>query len=68
MTAIVGPSGAGKSTMADLILGLLSPEQGEVRIDDRPLAGERLHRWRRSVGYVSQESFLFYDTIRANLL
>ena len=68
MTAIVGPSGAGKSTMADLILGLLSPEQGEVRIDDQPLTGELLHRWRRSVGYVPQNTFLFHDTIRANLL
>jgi len=68
MTAIVGPSGAGKSTMADLILGLLSPEQGEVRIDDQPLTGELLHRWRRSVGYVPQDTFLFHDTIRANLL
>ena len=68
MTAIVGPSGAGKSTMADLILGLLSPDQGEVRIDDQPLTGELLHRWRRSVGYVPQDVFLFHDTLRANLL
>ena len=68
MTAIVGPSGAGKSTMADLILGLLSPDRGAVRIDDQPLTGELLHGWRRSVGYVPQESFLFHDTIRANLL
>jgi ATP-binding cassette subfamily C protein len=68
MTAVVGPSGAGKSTMADLILGLLSPEQGMVRIDGQPLSGELLHRWRHSVGYVPQDTFLFHDTIRANLL
>ncbi len=68
MTAIMGPSGAGKSTMADLILGLLSPDQGTVKIDGKPLSGDFLHRWRRSVGYVLQDTFLFNDTIRANLL
>ena len=65
ITSIVGPSGAGKSTMADLILGLLFPEQGTISIDGKPLTGELLHRWRRSVGYVSQDTFLFHDTIRA---
>ncbi len=68
MTAIMGPSGAGKSTMADLILGLLSPDQGTVKIDGKPLSGDFLHRWRQSVGYVPQDTFLFNDTIRANLL
>jgi ATP-binding cassette subfamily C protein len=67
-TAIVGPSGAGKSTMADLILGLLSPEQGTISINGKPLTEELLHRWRRSVGYAPQDTFLFHDTIRANLL
>lgn len=68
MTAVVGPSGAGNSTLADLILGLLSPEKGMVTIDGKALTGSLLHRWRRSVGYVPQETFLFHDTIRANLL
>ena len=68
MTAIVGPSGAGKSTLADLILGLITPEQGTVSVDGKPLTGDLLHRWRRSVGYVPQDTFLFHDTIRANLL
>lgn len=66
-TAIVGPSGAGKSTLADLLMGLLPPDQGTVLIDGLPLAGELLHGWRRSVGYVPQETFLFHDTVRANL-
>jgi ATP-binding cassette subfamily C protein len=66
-TAIVGPSGAGKSTLADLLMGLLPPDQGTVLIDGLPLAGERLQGWRQSVGYVPQETFLFHDTIRANL-
>jgi len=68
MTAIIGPSGAGKSTMVDLILGLLSPERGTVSIDGRPLSDGLVHQWRHSVGYVPQDTFLFHDTIRANLL
>ena len=68
MTALVGPSGAGKSTLADLILGLLSPERGSITIDGRPLKDGFVHAWRRSVGYVPQDIFLFHDTIRANLL
>jgi ATP-binding cassette subfamily C protein len=68
MTAIVGHSGSGKSTLADLLLGLLSPTEGSVSIDGQPLAGERLAGWRRMVGYVPQDTFLFNDTVRANLL
>ena len=68
VTAIAGPSGAGKTTLADLIMGLLMPGQGCILIDDAPLTGERLHAWRRSIGYVPQETYLFHDTIRANLL
>jgi ATP-binding cassette subfamily C protein len=68
MTAIIGPSGAGKSTLADLIMGLISPDYGTIRVDEIPLSGEMLNSWRRSIGYVPQETFLFHDTIRANLL
>ncbi|HEY1107316.1 MAG TPA: ABC transporter ATP-binding protein [Opitutaceae bacterium] len=68
VVALCGPSGAGKSTIADLLLGLLSPTAGRILVDGNNLAGDRLHDWRRSVGYVPQETFLFHDTIRANLL
>ena len=61
-TAIVGPSGAGKSTLADLLMGLVTPSAGSVRVDDVPLSPERMQAWRRHVGYVSQETFLFHDT------
>jgi ATP-binding cassette subfamily C protein len=66
-TAIVGPSGAGKSTIADLLMGLITPADGTVTIDDEPLTAERMRSWRSRIGYVSQETFLFHDTIRANL-
>jgi ATP-binding cassette subfamily C protein len=68
MTAVVGTSGAGKSTLADLIMGLIEPQEGAVLIDDVPLDAERLDAWRGCIGYVAQETFLFNDTVRANLL
>ena len=68
VTALCGPSGAGKSTLADLLLGLLRPVAGRILIDGEPLDGPRLHDWRQVVGYVPQETFLFHDTVRANLL
>lgn len=67
-TAIVGPSGAGKSTIADLVIGLIQPDQGRVLVDERPLSLECLKTWRDQIGYVAQETFLFNDTVRANLL
>jgi ATP-binding cassette, subfamily C, bacterial len=67
-TAVCGRSGAGKSTLADILMGLFQPSAGRVLIDNTPLAGENIHHWRRSVGYVPQEPFLFNETVRANLL
>ncbi|HYC15554.1 MAG TPA: ATP-binding cassette domain-containing protein, partial [Stellaceae bacterium] len=66
--ALVGRTGAGKSTLADLLLGLILPTEGKILLDDAPLDGDRLGRWRRSVGYVPQDNFLFNDTVRQNLL
>jgi ATP-binding cassette subfamily C protein len=67
-TAVVGPSGAGKSTLADVVLGLLFPHGGRVEIDGVELTPARAQAWRQRVGYVAQETYLFNDTIRANLL
>jgi ATP-binding cassette subfamily C protein len=66
-TAIVGSSGAGKSTIADLILGLISPDNGSVIVDGQPLDDSRLASWRDQIGYVAQDTFLFNDTVRFNL-
>ena len=65
--AIIGPSGVGKSTLADLIIGLHEPSAGEVLIDGVPLPKIDMKGWRRMIGYVPQENFLFHDTIRNNL-
>ena len=66
-TAIMGASGAGKSTLADVLMGLLVPDEGHVFVDGVSLTGSRRMAWRRSVAYVPQEVFLFHDTIRNNL-
>ncbi len=67
LTVIVGPSGAGKTTVADLIVGLLQPQHGEVRIDGVPLGDVDAARWRASIGYVPQETLLLHDSVRANV-
>jgi len=66
-TAIIGSSGAGKTTIVDLITALLRPQQGEIRIDDLPLAEVDLRSWRRMIGYVPQETLLLHDTILTNI-
>ena len=67
-TAIAGPSGAGKSTLADLLMGLLMPNEGIIAVDDEPLGRNRVRVWRDRIGYVAQDTFLLHDTVRANLL
>ncbi len=67
-TAITGASGAGKSTLADVLMGLLVPDAGTVKVDGIELDASRRMAWRRSVAYVPQEVFLFNDSIRNNLL
>ncbi len=66
--AIVGPSGAGKSTIADLVMGLISPNQGQIFLDGMELTADQMKAWREQIGYVPQDTFLFHDTLRANLL
>jgi ATP-binding cassette subfamily B protein len=65
--AIVGPSGAGKSTLARLLLGMHLPSAGSIAFDGRDLRELDLRKVRNQMGVVLQETFLFDDTIRANL-
>jgi ATP-binding cassette subfamily C protein len=67
-TVILGPSGAGKTTIADLILGLLEPTQGQVQIDGTPLRSIHLTQWRKLIGYVPQEPVLLHDSVRSNIV
>jgi len=65
--ALVGPSGSGKSTLADLVVGLLRPDSGSIRVDGVPLAEIDPVAWRRQIGYVPQDLLLFHDTIERNV-
>ena len=63
---IAGPSGAGKTTTADIILGLLKPQSGEVLVDGISIY-EDLNGWLSLIGYIPQDIFLLDGTIRANV-
>ena len=63
---LVGPSGSGKSTLVDVLLGLLAPQSGEVRVNGLPIR-EKLDIWRTTVGYVPQTIFLIDDSLRRNI-
>lgn len=65
--ALVGSSGAGKSTLADLLPRFYDPSAGRILIDDRDLKDFELCSLRRSMGIVSQDTFLFNDSVRNNL-
>jgi ATP-binding cassette, subfamily B, bacterial len=65
--AIVGRSGAGKSTLARLLLGMHLPDAGTIRFDGHDIREFNLSQLRRQMGVVQQETFLFDDSIRANL-
>lgn len=64
---LVGASGAGKSTIADLLVGLIQPSEGEIFIDGRDLQRLDLESWQRHLGVVSQDVLLLNDTIAANI-
>lgn len=66
ITALAGLSGAGKSTIIDIVMGFIIPQEGQVMIDGKSLLD--FLSWRDKIGYVAQETFLFNDTIRNNLL
>ncbi|HSK18719.1 MAG TPA: ABC transporter ATP-binding protein [Longimicrobiales bacterium] len=66
-TALVGPSGAGKSTLISLIMAFHYPDTGRILIDGRDLSNLRLMDYRRQLGVVMQDNFLFDGTIRDNI-
>lgn len=68
LTALVGPSGAGKTTITYLLPRLYDPTAGRITIDGHDLRSVTQESLTRQLGIVTQETFLFHDTIRANLL
>jgi ATP-binding cassette subfamily B protein len=67
LVALVGPSGAGKTTMTYLIPRLYDPAKGAIRIDGHTLQDVTLDSLSAAIGMVTQETYLFHDTIRTNL-
>ena len=67
LIGIVGASGAGKSTFADLLLGLLEPQQGQILIDGTPLTKDNVRNWRASIGYVPQAVVLIDISVRESV-
>ena len=67
LVALVGPSGAGKTTMTYLIPRLYDPTDGVIRIDGHDLRDVTLESLSSAIGMVTQETYLFHDTIRTNL-
>ncbi|WP_372921629.1 ABC transporter ATP-binding protein [Roseovarius sp.] len=65
--ALVGESGSGKSTLVDLLTLMLRPRAGEILIDGVPGETIRLSSWRQQIGFVSQETVVFDDTIANNI-
>lgn len=65
--ALVGQTGSGKTTLVDVVLGLLSPQEGEILVDGNLITAENLRAWKRRVGYVPQQIFLSDDTIARNI-
>ncbi|MFV1986232.1 MAG: ABC transporter ATP-binding protein [Gemmatimonadota bacterium] len=66
-TALVGPSGAGKSTLINLVMAFARPKRGRILVDGRDLATLRLRDYRRQLGVVMQDNFLFDGTIGENI-
>ena len=64
---IVGPSGSGKSTIIDILLGLIKPEYGELKIDGLSLNEQNLRLWQNNIGFVAQSIFLSEGTIAENV-
>lgn len=64
---LCGPSGSGKTTLVDLCLGLLTPNEGSIRVDAELITADNASRWQRNIGYVPQAIYLIDGTIAENI-
>jgi len=67
VVGIVGGTGAGKTTLVDILLGLLSPQEGEIHVDGVRLEQNNLPLWQRNIGYIPQQIYLCDDTVTRNI-
>lgn len=67
VVGVVGPSGSGKSTTIDLLLGLLTPQQGEIYIDNIRITETNIRTWQNTIGFVPQSIYLGEGTIAENI-
>lgn len=67
LVTLIGPSGAGKTTVVDLLIGLIRPDAGRITLDGTPLDSMDIKQWRRSIGYVPQETLLLHESIAHNV-
>ena len=64
--ALIGKSGSGKTTLADIILGLLEPQTGDIKVDGISIY-DNLRSWQNIIGYIPQSIFLIDDTVESNI-
>ena len=64
---IVGPSGSGKSTIVDMLLGLIEPQEGLLKVDEEIINNKNRRAWQNSIGFVAQAIFLSEGTIAENI-
>ena len=64
---IVGVTGSGKTTIVDIILGLLEPQSGYLKVDEKIINKENIRSWQQHIGYVPQHIYLSDDTVAANI-
>jgi ABC-type multidrug transport system fused ATPase/permease subunit len=66
-TAFVGSSGSGKTTLLNMLLGLFQPDKGDIFFDSIPMSQLEISSWRKRLGFVSQDMFLFHGTVYENV-
>jgi len=64
---LVGATGCGKTTLVDIILGLLTPQSGQIFIDKTLISDKNIKAWQRKIGYVPQEIYLSDDSVKKNI-
>ncbi len=63
----VGKTGSGKTTVVDLLVGLLKPRKGNIKVDNTVVSHKNIHDWQRQIGYIPQQIYLSDDTVKRNI-